>query len=47
MQPKTTIGVRAGGETEMLATMADFVIDFLRPRAKILILAFFTYLALC
>lgn len=31
----------------MIEKTADSVIAFLKPRAKILILAFFTYLALC
>lgn len=31
----------------MIVRTADSVIAFLKPRAKILILAFFTYLALC
>lgn len=35
------------GEADMVATVADSMIAFLRPRARILILSFFTYLALC
>ncbi len=31
----------------MLRTAADLATDFLRRRAKILILTFFTYAALC
>ncbi|HWL93670.1 MAG TPA: hypothetical protein VNT79_09045 [Phycisphaerae bacterium] len=31
----------------MVLKTADYVIAFLRPRAKIIILTFFTYLALC
>jgi len=31
----------------MIATTADSLINFLRPRTKILVLSFFTYLALC
>lgn len=31
----------------MFVIAADLVTDFFRPRAKILILTFFTYAALC
>lgn len=31
----------------MLVSAADWTVDFIRKRAKILILVFFTYLALC
>lgn len=31
----------------MILTMADNMVGFVQPRAKILILTFFTFLALC
>jgi hypothetical protein len=37
---------RAGGQI-MLVTTADLVVEFFRRRAKIMILTFFTYAALC
>ena len=31
----------------MIVNAADNLIDFIRPQVKILVLTFFTYLALC